>query len=255
MEKLFDDPSAVLEEINEGKSFYTKRAETLIKYKPELKRVLGDELPKDKSEIANYLREQISKLTDKDKELKEIYEEIASFKDCDSQLSRCKRTIERINKIEKACGGTYSKNAYSQYMQSIEDELLSRMRKFAQIARDLKENPQSIRQGISEAAQNCLYDGKDLKLNKIYNGISTFGQDLGSQKNKLAKEVVEIYKDMTKSRYRFIKEVAGISLGLFVTVPITCHALNWVYPRFMDIFMPNLARPNKGASDKTGGNK
>ena len=46
---------------------------------------------------------------------------------------------------------------------------------------------------------------------------------------------------MLSKRYRFMKEVAGISLGMFVTVPITCHALNWVYPRFMELFLPNLA--------------
>ena len=44
-----------------------------------------------------------------------------------------------------------------------------------------------------------------------------------------------------------------IAVGVSVTLPITCTVLNWVYPRFMNIFFPNLAGVKKEADAKKFG--
>ena len=46
----------------------------------------------------------------------------------------------------------------------------------------------------------------------------------------------------------------GVSLAM---LPVTCALLNWVYPRFMDIFFPGLSSRNKAAkaNAEKGGDK
>lgn len=254
--KLFSDPTATMEAAKgDGKEFYLKRAETLTKNETILREVLGSKLPKESSEIANYLQQQIEKTSDKD--LKEIYQEIIALGDADSQLSRCKRTLDRIDTVKSACGGIFDKAKYSTYMTDIETEITSRIKRFAQINKDLKEDPSSIKETISKVAENCKFDSSNPKMHKIFHDLTTFGKDVEKLKAKIGKDIVKAYKGMMGGRYRFIKEVAGISLGLFVTVPITCHVLNWVYPRFMDIFFPNLARKKcqNHSVEKNGGDK
>jgi len=253
--KIFDDPSASISEINKGKDFYVQRAETLTKNESDLTKVLQTNLPKDKAKITEYLQQHIA--TIQDKELKKVYQEIIDLGDKEAQASRAARTIERINTIKKACGdeGKFTKEKYLQHMKENEAELLKRIKKFAEICKGLEENPQSIKKTIEELAKNCSFDRNDKNLNKIFHDISTFGENAEKLKEKICRDVVKGYKEMIKGRYRFIKELAGISLGLFVTVPITCHALNWVYPRFMDIFFPNLSGKKKTEAVKNGGEK
>lgn len=252
LKKLLDNPKAELTETANGKEFYAQRAETLINNQTELKKVLGSDLPKDKTQITEYLKKHIQNV--KDDELKKVYQEIIDLADGDSQSSRCSRTLERIDKIKQACNGTFTKAKYLERMKEDEAELLKRLRKFAEISKNLEENPDGIKKAINNLAENCRFDSNNTRLNTIFHDITTFGENSKKLKEKIAKDIVKGYKNMISKRYRFIKEVAGISLGLFVTVPITCHALNWVYPRFMDLFFPNLAG-KKTAAEKNGGEK
>ena len=210
-------------------------------------------MPQDKTKIAEYLKEHKNKVDDE--KLAKIYQEIIDLPDPDSQASRCSRTIERINKIERICGGEkkFTKEKYLQYMTEDEAELTRRLRKFAEVYKSLEETPAGIKKAISELAENCRFDTNNTRLYTIFHDISTFGENSTSLKEKICKDIVKGYKCMLSKRYRFMKEVAGISLGMFVTVPITCHALNWVYPRFMELFMPNLAA-SKASTTSTASN-
>lgn len=255
LNRLFNNPQEALDASEkDGIKFYSERAEVLCNNEPELKRVL-ENLPKDQKEITQYLKTELEKTTNEG--LKKIYTEIINISDSSSQKSRCERTLERIKAIKEACGGKYDKTKYVQYMEEIDNVILNRLQEFAKINKDLKENPQSIKETIEKTAKNCIFDSQDSKLNKIFHDLTTFGKDPEKLKAKIGKDIVKAYKEMMKLRYRFIKEVAGISLGLFVTVPITCHALNWVYPRFMDIFFPNLSRKKcqNHSVEKNGGGK
>lgn len=268
LEKLLANPDVELQEITKGKDFYAQRAETLVNNQTELRKVLGSELPKENAEITEYLKRHISNT--EDEKLKEVYQEIIDLPDPDSQASRCSRTIERIDKIERICGGrnSFTKEKYLQYMTEDEAELTRRLRKFAEVYKSLDETPEGIKKAISELAENCRFDTNNSKLNTIFHDISTFGENSSTLKEKICKDIVKGYKSMLSKRYRFMKEVAGISLGMFVTVPITCHALNWVYPRFMELFLPNLASSKapkatnaqtatnvQNATNKSGGEK
>ena len=253
--KIFTDPSAEIKASTEGTEFYLQRSETLINNEKTLKEALETNLPKDENKIASYIKEQYDKTTNE--ELKKIYKEILDLKDGNSQASRCRRTLQRIETIKEACEGNYSKEAYSNYMQRIDDEILTRIRNFAELNKGVQENPQSIKEHITKIAENCKFNSDNPLLKKIYHDLTTFGIDNESLSKKISKDITKAYKKMISGRYRFIKEVAGISLGLFVTVPITCHALNWVYPRFMDIFFPNLSRKkcHNASVNKNGGDK
>lgn len=252
LKKLLDNPQAKLDELSKGKDFYANRAETLINNQKELKKVLGSNLPANKEEITAYLKQYASQA--QNEELKKVYQEIIDLADADSQSSRCARTIERIEKINATCV-PFSKEKYMEIMKQDEAELTKRIRKFAEISKSLEENPSGIKKAIADLAENCKFDGNNSRLKTIFHDISTFGENSGKLKEKICKDVVKGYKGMMGKRYRFIKEVAGISLGLFVTVPVTCHALNWVYPRFMDIFCPKLSGVKKAQAEKNGGEK
>lgn len=243
LNKLLSNPASELTGSSKGKDFYTKRAETLINNETELNKILNTNLPKDKTQITQYLKTHIANV--QDEELKKVYQEIIDLADGDSQVSRCSRTIERIDKIKKICNGEFTPKKYMEHLQADESELLKRIRRFAEIHQSIEENPESIKKVINELAENCHFDQNDKRLNKIFHEISTFCENTDKLKQKISKDIVKEYKSIMGKRYRFIKEVAGISLGLFVTVPITCHVLNWVYPRFMEIFFPKLTGKQK----------
>lgn len=251
LNKLLTNASENITTGNKGKAFYVDRANTLITNRKELEKVLGTDLPKDQSKIASYLTEKYNNASDP--KLKDIYKEIIDLPKSESQASRCSRTIERIKRINEICNGHFTPGKYLDYMQQEEAVILGRIREFARIANGVQENPDSIKNAINQVAENCKFDKNDRQLNKIFHGIENFGDNVDELKKNISKRVVKAYKSMTKDRYRFIKEVAGISLGLFVTVPLTCHVLNWVYPRFMEIFFPKLIAPKKEQSTQQNG--
>ncbi|MBQ3819601.1 hypothetical protein II810_04055, partial [bacterium] len=62
------------------------------------------------------------------------------------------------------------------------------------------------------------------------------------------------------NHYKSWNQFTKIGVGVLITLPITCTALNWVYPRFMELFFPKLAGVKKAQSpqqqeQKVGGGK
>jgi|GEM_PF-5295151 len=51
-------------------------------------------------------------------------------------------------------------------------------------------------------------------------------------------------------KLKSIQKYGGIAVTL-ATLPITCGILNWVYPRFMEKFMPEIANAKKNKSKET----
>ena len=68
-------------------------------------------------------------------------------------------------------------------------------------------------------------------------------------------DVVKNLKDTISKRLKGFNQVTNILVGLVVTLPVTCHALNWVYPRFMNVFFPNLANSKKSDAPEENGKK
>lgn len=254
LDKLLADPEAIVTGGSDGKDFYQRRATVLVGNKEELRKTLAENLPKDKTQVKAYIKDLYDKTTDA--KLKEIYKEILDLPDAEGQISRAARTIERIDRIEEACGGNFTPAKYRAVMENDEKILTQKIKDLVKISKGIEENPESIQKAISEIAETCRYDANNPVHKRIFHDLTTFGLDVNELKSKICKDVVNGYKDIMKKRYRFFKELAGISLGLFLTVPVTCHALNWVYPRFMDIFFPKLAgKQREAAQAKNGGEK
>ena len=74
---------------------------------------------------------------------------------------------------------------------------------------------------------------------------------------EIAEEVVTQIRENVEKNFKGFKQVTNILVGVFITLPLTCTALNWVYPRFMEVFFPNLANSKKSDApeEKVGGNK
>ena len=61
--------------------------------------------------------------------------------------------------------------------------------------------------------------------------------------------VIDKYIDKISKRIKGQKAISGLALSLAI-MPVTCCALNYIYPRFMDKFFPHLSK-----AKKEGGNK
>lgn len=64
-------------------------------------------------------------------------------------------------------------------------------------------------------------------------------KDSGLNKN-FVEEVANQLVSRVKTNMKWFKQFIGVFVSLGM-LPITCTLLNWIYPRFMDIFFPNLS--------------
>ena len=55
-----------------------------------------------------------------------------------------------------------------------------------------------------------------------------------------AREVAEQLISRTNAHMKCYKQIVGVFVSLAI-LPFTCTLLNWIYPRFMDVFFPNLS--------------
>lgn len=251
---------------DEGLEFYKNRANTLISNEKELKNLFAaHNLSTDEKELETYLRK--AKDSTASDGVKELIDEILK-RDPDCRESRCYRTLERIDKIKDACNGEFSTEKYlatmqdgNKKLQGIADGLESlKIKDVAQADENI------IKQTLANIIEKCHYDGKDGRLRNLLEGSGTFLPDKNAIKAKVKKEAIEGYKALIDSNYKGFNQLAKVAIGVLITLPITCTALNWVYPRFMDIFFPSLAgnkkEPSKADNQKPvevkaeeGGNK
>ncbi|MBR1424954.1 hypothetical protein IJ579_05275 [bacterium] len=164
--------------------------------------------------------------------------------------SSCARNLERIDKVKKACGGVFDMNKYYDYMikrnQIISDkiaELLS-----LRITDIKSATPELIKARIEALIGACHYDIKDSRLRQIFNDKGVFLSNKDTLDRKIYKDIVAGYKEVAKNSFGTFKQLSKISVGVLVTLPITCTALNWVYPRFMELCFPKLAGVKKNQS-------
>ena len=72
-------------------------------------------------------------------------------------------------------------------------------------------------------------------------------------KGKVFNDIAQTYKEFTANKFKMFKQLTKVGVGVFITLPISCTVLNWVYPRFMDLFFPKLAGTKKEADAKKNG--
>ena len=243
-----------------GLKFYKNRANTLISNEAELKDLFAaHNLPAGEKELEEYLL-KAKEATSSDG-VKELIDEILK-RDPDCRESRCQRTLERIDKIKEACNGEFNPDKYLESMkdgnkklQDIIDGLES-----AKINDVAHADENAIKQTLGNIVEKCHYDGQDGRLRNLLEGSGTFLPDKNAIKAKVKKEAIEGYKALVEANYKGFNQLAKVAIGVLITLPITCTALNWVYPRFMDIFFPSLSGakkepPKTEVKTEEGGNK
>lgn len=241
---------------DEGLNFYKKRAALLTRNENELQEIFkADKLPSETKELEQYLK---TTRETSSKEVQELIDEILSHHP-NVRESRCQRTLERIQKIKDACGGEYSAEKYMQSMeqrnsdiQKIIDALTESKIKDSELATVTES---TIRQRLEDVAKKCHYDGNNTTLHKILDGSGTFQADLEKLTTKVREDIIKGYQKVVENKFKGFSQISKVAIGVFITLPITCTVLNWVYPRFMDIFFPKLAGRKEQVEEQKGGNK
>lgn len=122
-----------------------------------------------------------------------------------------------------------------------------------------KASKEDIANAIDAVAEQCRFERKGPNgkiIAAILEGADTFGEDKGKLVKKIYKDIANGVGKVMKNSHTSWSQFIKIAVGVCVTLPITCTALNWVYPRFMEIFFPKLAGVKKDPQpQKTGGDK
>jgi len=239
-------------QINEkGIEFYSKRAKTLMSNENHLREIFKNS-PKDAGGLKTFLNNLLS--TESKPEIKELIKEIIELPDAELQSSRITRTLARIQKIKEACGGTYSEQTYLEAMKkrnSALEEIINKLtsKKVSDVNAATQESIQSL---IEEIKNICKFDKNNTFLNDILHDTDTFNHDAESLVKKIYKDIAKKYKKFVENQYKSFNQPLKVLIGVFITLPITCNLLNWIYPRFMEVCFPKLAGVKKA---KEGGNK
>ena len=255
------------EEIN-GK---VKRAKILIDNEAHLRDIFKDikieetrKAPYGSDEIKKLYKETENTIDDllakeKNPDVKTILQEIKDRPD-DLRAHRVERTLERIDDIKKMCGGKFNQD---KYMDAIleRNSILSKIdtRLEALKIKDIKNTTKDeISEAIKKVADECRFKEDGSIRESILKGTDTFGTDVKGLIKKVYKDMAKGCKKVMKNSHTSWSQFIKIAVGVFITLPITCTALNWVYPRFMDIFFPSLGKSNTEAKTEQtgkGGNK
>lgn len=223
---------------------FTERAKVLVDNENHLREIFKD-IPQDAVQRKRFLTNLLSKETNPD--VKVIIQEILD-KPSEIQVSRVERTFTRISTIKKMCGGNYSYEGYRDAMiqRNAElDKIITKL-KLNKIVDPKTVTDNGIRDALAKITESCSFNKNDSLLKSILQDTDTFNFDVEKLGQKIHKDITKKYKDLIKNKYKSVNQVIKILIGVFITLPITCNVLNWVYPRFMRIAFPEL----EGVKDK-----
>lgn len=187
---------------------------------------------------------------EKDPKIIDILEDILS-KEEDMRISRIHRTLKRIDKIKEMCQskGGYTSQTYLEALIARNNVLHEKNVKLeACKIKDInKADEKTIKAVINKIAHVCAFDDAEGITKSVLRDTDTFDciTNIKALKTKIYKDVVNGYKEVVKNNYKSWNQVSKILVGVCITLPITCTALNWLYPRFMELFFPKLAGAKK----------
>lgn len=237
---------------DKGMKFYSERAEVLIKNKQKLKEIL-EKAPDDKTQLKRYLENLIK--DEKNSDIKDVLKEILERPE-DIQKSRIQRTVERIKNIEQMCNGSYSKEAYMNAMKERNnalDTIITNLQNKKLAKEELNNvSKEKIQKTVKDLIETCKFDQNNSLLKSILHDTDTFNFDEAKLTKKIHKDATKLYKKLIENNYKSVNQISKVIVGVFITLPITCNLLNWIYPRFMEICFPKLAGVKKA---EKGGNK
>ncbi len=71
-----------------------------------------------------------------------------------------------------------------------------------------------------------------------------------NEKIDFKKDLVGTWKKFLDGNFKGFKQISTALFATFILLPITCTALNWVYPKFMDTFFPSLSKNDSSGPPK-----
>ncbi|HNW26604.1 MAG TPA: hypothetical protein PLG15_01285 [Candidatus Gastranaerophilaceae bacterium] len=115
-----------------------------------------------------------------------------------------------------------SKNQLKALMRETLDDL---SKKHPDIAKNIESLKHNISKGIS---------------------IKEFSQKIGkiSKETDFAYELIQKHIENVAKNIKGFRAIVGLVVSLSI-LPVSCAALNWLYPRFMDKFFPSLSKKKK----------
>lgn len=213
----------------------------------------------DPKALKNYLIEQ--RKSAPNEAVERILDKIIN--QCDSvRESNCIETLNRIDKIHEIMGGKskpFSMDKYHEYLSEQNEILRNKIKELESLKfKDVsKASSNEIQEIISKLVDTCHFKGETPeeheKLKLIYKDNGAFLSSTTKLKEKVYKDVVGCYKELVGHRFGLFKQLTKVGVGVLVTLPITCTALNWVYPRFMELFFPGLAGIKKDKPQEVKG--
>jgi hypothetical protein len=122
-----------------------------------------------------------------------------------------------------------------------------------------KVDSKAVKDTIKKIAKALNFEREKPEIASVLKDTDTFGSNLDDLTKKIYKDVAKGFKKLVKNSYKSVNQVTKIAVGALITLPITCTALNWVYPRVMELFFPKLAGVKKAQTQapaqKDGGDK
>ena len=224
-----------------GIGFYTERARMIMDNEEAINRLFDKNvLPKGEKELEAYLKGLLS--TSESADMKVLIQEVLDH-DPLVRESRCQRTLERIDKIKRACNGDYSPKAYLQSMldRNSEVDRLIKSLEGTRIADTTQVKGKDITQVLDEIVKKCHFDVNNKRIADVLDGSGVFQSNREDLVKKVSEDVIKQYKKFIEKNYKGINQITKVAIGVGITLPITCTALNWVYPRLMELCFPKLA--------------
>ncbi len=177
----------------------------------------------------------------------------------DLRANRVSRIIQRIHSIREMCkkmDGGYTRENYVKAMLAKDDILKARIVQLegCKITDLERADRNVVNKTIAKITEALKFDRNNPTIAPVLKDADIFGSNKDLSR-KVYEDVAKVYKNLVKESYRSINQVTKIMVGACITLPITCTALNWVYPRFMEIFFPKLAGVKKAQAQKDGGDK
>ena len=233
---------------------YINRAELLTKNEAGIRNVFGQI---SEQNVTGDVQKLLAKESNPD--IKTLLQEILN-KPEDLRYSRVQRTLQRIDCIKTMCGGEFTRDKYKNALVERNGILADRIVELTGAKLDTKTADQkAVKEAIEKIAQQCSFKDVEGSIQRsVLCDTDTFGKDLSKITKKVYKDITKGYKKLVENNYKSWNQFTKIGVGVFITLPITCTALNWVYPRFMDIFFPSLSGADEKKPEqaqKIGGNK
>jgi hypothetical protein len=232
---------------------YAKKAELLMGNEGRIKEIFSN-VPTDEKELETYLRDTLAKETNT--EVQELLRETLK-KSPKLRYSRISRTLERIKYITNMCGGkeNFSRDNYIKAMSErngVLDKIITNLN-ISKIEDPKKATTAQIQDAINEFIKYSHFEQKDNLLKSILHDTKTFDFDKEKLTQKIYKDIAKTYKKFVAHSYKAINQLTKVAVGIFITLPITCTALNYIYPRFMELFFPDLAGTKKAPKEQAEG--